>query len=143
MALLFQSIVTSFKVECLTATHDFTAGTGDTFKIALYSPGATIDENTTAYSTTNEVVGAGYSAGGGTLTAITPTSSGTTAFADFVDFTFSSVTVVARSALIYNSSKANRAVCVLDFGRDVTKTAADLVITFPAGDAETGIVRIA
>ena len=141
--MLFQSMVTSFKVEILTAIHDLTASTGDTFKLALYVTGDDLNEATTAYSTTDEVVGIGYSAGGGTLTSITPSSSGTTAFGDFADLTFSTVTVVTRAGLIYNSSKANRAVCVLDFGKDVTKTAADLVITFPVGDSETGIVRIA
>ena len=136
-------MATSFKLELLTAIHDMTPSSGDVFKMALYAPGADLNESTTAYSTTDEVVGAGYSAGGAIVTTITPLSSATTAVGDFVDLTFSTVTVVARSALIYNSSKANRAVCILDFGRDVAKTAADLVITFPPGDAETGIVRIA
>lgn len=143
MALLFQAICTSFKVELLTATHDFTTGTGDTFNLALYAPGATIDETTTVYTTVDEVVGSGYVAGGSVLTVVTPTSSGTTAFIDFADLTFSTVTVIARAGLIYNTSKANRAVCVLDFGRDVTKTAANLVIAFPVGDSETAVVRLA
>jgi hypothetical protein len=143
MAVLTQSMVTSFKVELLTAVHDMTPSTGDVFKLALYAPGATNNESTAAYSATDEVVGTGYSAGGAVVTTLTPFSSGTTAVGDFVDLTFSTVTLVARSALIYNSSKSNRAVCVLDFGRDVTKDTQDLVITFPPGDSETGIVRIA
>jgi len=142
--MLFQSMVTSFKVEILTAIHDLTASTGDTFRLALYVTGDDLNEATTVYTTTDEVTGTGYSAGGNNLTSVTPSSSGTTAFGDFADVTFSTVTIAAtRAGLIYNSSKANRAVCVLDFGKDVTRTAADLVITFPVGDSETAIVRIA
>src|SRR5210317_1209561 len=99
-----QAMCTSFKKELMTATHDFTASTGNTFKLALYTSSATLDASTTAYSATNEASGTGYSAGGGTLTNVTPTTSGTTAFTDFADLTFSSATITARGALIYNST---------------------------------------
>jgi hypothetical protein len=138
-----QAMCTSFKQELLTATHNFTASTGDTFKVALYTSSATLGAATTAYSSTNEVVGAGYTAGGNTLTNITPTASGTTALTDFNDTTWSTVTIVARGALIYNSSKANRAVVVLDFGSDKSATAGDFTIVFPAATASEAIIRIA
>jgi hypothetical protein len=138
-----QAMCTSFKVELLTATHNFTASTGDTFKIALYTSSATLGASTTVYSTSNEVVGTGYTAGGNTLTNITPTSSGTTAFTDFADTTWSTATITARGALIYNSSKANRSVCVLDFGSDKTSTAGNFSIVFPTADASNAIIRIA
>lgn len=136
---IFQTMTTSFKVDLFNGAHDFSA---DTFKIALYDSDADIDESTTVYSTTDEVSGTGYSAGGGTLTVVAPTSGGTTAYVDFSDFTFSTVTLAARAALIYNSTNSNKSVCVLDFGRDVTKTAANLVIVFPAANALDAIVRI-
>jgi hypothetical protein len=138
-----QAMCTSFKVELLTATHNFTASTGDTFKIALYTSSATLSASTTAYTTSNEVTGVGYSAGGNTLTNVTPTSSGTTAFTDFADTTWSSATITARGALIYNSSKTNKAVCVLDFGSDKTSTAGNFSIVFPTADASNAIIRIA
>jgi hypothetical protein len=119
-------------------------GTGDTFKLALYDNSASFTAATTAYTATNEVSGTGYSAGGGTLTNVTPTSSGTTAFIDFDDLTFSTATITARGALIYNSSAAgNPAVCILDFGADKTSTAGDFTIVFPTADASNAIVRIA
>ena len=135
-----QSLATSFKVELYQAIHDLTAA-GDTIKLALFDVDATLGPTTTAYSTTNEVVGAGYSAGGVTLTQVEPTSSGTTAWVDFANVTFSTVTVSARGGLIYNSSKSDRAIAILDFGYTITRAAADLVVTFPAGDAENAIVR--
>ena len=138
-----QAMCTSFKVELLTATHNFTNSTGDVFKIALYTSSATLGATTTAYSATNEVTGTGYTAGGNTLTNVTPTSSGTTAFTDFADTTWSSATITARGALIYNSSKSNKAVAVLDFGSDKTSTAGDFTIIFPAADATNAIIRIA
>jgi hypothetical protein len=138
-----QAMCTSFKVELLTATHNFTASTGDTFKIALYTSSATLGASTTVYSTSNEVVGTGYTAGGNTLTNITPTSSGTTAFTDFADTTWSTATITARGALIYNSTEANKAVCVLDFGSDKTSTAGNFTIVFPAADASNALIRIA
>jgi hypothetical protein len=125
-------------------THNFTTSTGDTFKLALYDNSAAFTAATTAYTVTNEVSGTGYSAGGGTLTNVTPTSSGTTAFIDFADLTFSTATITARGALIYNSSAAgNPAVCILDFGADKTSTAGDFTIVFPTADASNAIVRIA
>lgn len=138
-----QAMCTSFKQELLTATHDFTNSTGSTFKVALYTSSATLGASTTAYSATNEVSGTGYTAGGNTLTNVTPTSSGTTAFTDFADTTWSSATITARGALIYNSSASNAAVVVLDFGADKTSTAGDFTIQFPTADASNAIIRIA
>jgi hypothetical protein len=144
MAFTGNFLCTSFKVELLAGTHNFTTGTGDTFKLALYDNSASFTAATTAYTATNEVSGTGYSAGGGTLTNVTPTSSGTTAFIDFADLTFSTATITARGALIYNSSAAgNPAVCILDFGADKTSTAGDFTIVFPTADASNAIVRIA
>jgi hypothetical protein len=144
MAFTGNFLCTSFKVELLAGTHNFTTGTGDTFKLALYDNSAAFTAATTAYTATNEVSGTGYSAGGGTLTNVTPTSSGTTAFIDFADLTFSTATITARGALIYNSSAAgNPAVCILDFGADKTSTAGDFTIVFPTADASNAIVRIA
>jgi hypothetical protein len=138
-----QAMCTSFKVELLQGVHNFTASTGDTFKIALYTSSATLGASTTAYTTSNEVVGTGYTAGGNTLTNVTPTSSGTTAFTDFADTTWSTATITARGALIYNSTDSNKAVCVLDFGSDKTSTAGDFQIVFPTADATNAIIRIA
>lgn len=138
-----QAMCTSFKVELLTATHNFTNSTGDVFKIALYTSSATLGATTTAYSTTNEVTGTGYTAGGNTLTNVTPTSSGTTAYTDFADTTWSTATITANGALIYNSSKSNKAVAVLAFGSDKTSTAGDFTIVFPAADASNAIIRLA
>jgi hypothetical protein len=144
MAFTGNFLCTSFKVELLAGTHNFTTGTGDTFKLALYDNSAAFTAATTAYTVTNEVSGTGYSAGGGTLTNVTPTSSGTTAFIDFDDLTFSTATITAYGALIYNSSAAgNPAVCILDFGGAKTSTAGDFTIVFPTADASNAIVRIA
>jgi hypothetical protein len=139
-----QALCTSFKVEILRAIHDFTASTGDVFKLALYTSSANLDATTTAYSATNEVGNSGtYTAGGGALTNVTPTSSGTTAFLDFADISFTSATITARGALIYNSSKSNRAVAVLDFGSDKISTTGTFTVQFPVADASNAIVRIA
>jgi len=136
-----QAMCTSFKVDLLDGEHDFGA---DTFKIALYTSSATLDATTTAYSVTNETSGTGYTAGGNTLTvSTTPTSSGTTAFISFSNTTWSTATITARGALIYNSSKADAAVAVLDFGSDKTSTAGDFTIQFPTADASNAIIRIA
>jgi hypothetical protein len=129
-------------VELLQGLHNFTASTGDSFKVALYTSSATLDATTTAYSTTNEVSGTGYTAGGAELTEITPTSSGTTAFIDFGDLTWSSATLTARGALIYNATNGNRAVAVLDFGSDKVSTNGDFTIQMPAADASNAIVRL-
>lgn len=140
-----QAMVTSFKVGVLDGTFDFSSGTTQTFKIALYTSSATLDATTTAYSATNEVSGTGYTAGGETLTiAVNPTSSGTTAYLDFSDVTWSSATITARGALIYLANgTTNPAVAVLDFGADKTSTAGDFTIVFPAADASNAIIRIA
>ena len=134
---------TSFKVELLQGVHNFTNSTGNTFKIALYTSLADLSATTTAYTTSEEVVGTGYTAGGNTLTNVTPTSSGTTAFTDFADTTWSSSTITARGALVYNSSAANRSVIVLDFGSDKSSSAGDFTIIFPTANASDAIIRIA
>jgi hypothetical protein len=136
-----QVICNSFKVEVFKAIHDFTAGTGDTFKIALYTSASTISDSTTVYSTTNEAVGTGYTAGGATLASVTPTLSGITAIVDFADVTISAVTLTYRKALIYNSTKANRAVAVFDFGSDRVISGGNLVIQMPTPDASSAILR--
>ena len=133
-----QTTCTSFKVELLTGTHDFSS---DTFKIALYTGAATLGVDTTAYSASNEVSASGYAAGGNTLTvSTTPTSSSTTAYVSFANTSWSSA-LTARGALIYNSSKSNKAVAVLDFGADKTSSAT-FTVTFPTADATSAIVRI-
>jgi VCBS repeat-containing protein len=138
-----QALCTSFKVELMTGTHNFTTSTGNTFKLALYTSAATLGATTTAYSATNEASGTNYTAGGSSLTNVTPTSSGTTAFTDFADLTFSNVTITANGALIYNSSASNKAVAVLAFGADKTATAGNFTIVFPTADATDAIIRIA
>jgi len=150
MAFTGNYMCTSFKKELLYGVHDFDSSTGDTFNIALYTSSATLDASTTAYSATNEVSGTGYSAGGQALTNVDPTSSGTTAFTDFADETFTTATITARGALIYNTtpdttsiSVSNPSVVVLDFGADKTSTAGDFTIVFPTADASNAIIRIA
>lgn len=144
-----QAMCTSFKVELLNGIHAFgttvaRANTNaDSMYIALFTSSATLGATTTAYATTNEVSGTGYTAGGNSLTAVAPTSSGTTAFLDFNDTTWSSATITARGALIYNSTQSNKAVAVLDFGADKTSTAGDFTIVFPTADSSSAIIRIA
>lgn len=135
-----QAMCSSFKQQILLGEHDLDT---DVIKIALYTSSATLDASTTAYSTTNEVVGTGYTAGGNTLSGATVSLSGTTAFADFSDTSWTTATITARGALIYNSSKANKAIAVLDFGADKTSTAGTFTVQFPANDASNAIVRIA
>jgi len=138
------AMCTSFKQELLEAKHNFLASGGNTFKLALYTSSATLDAATTAYSVTNEASGTGYSAGGAALTNVDPSSSGTTALTDFDDLTFSSATITANGALIYNDTQAgDPAVCSLAFGGDKTSTAGDFTIQFPAADASNAIIRIA
>ena len=142
------AMCTSFKKELLEAKHDFNATSGHTFKIALFTSSATLGASTTDYSSSNEVVGTGYTAGGNTLTNIDPTTSGTTACADFADTTWSSATITANGALIYNTttdggSGTTDAVAVLAFGGDKTSTNGDFVIQFPTADASNAIIRIA
>jgi hypothetical protein len=142
MAFTGNYLCTSFKKELLEGLHDFNVG-ANTYKLALYDNNASFTAATTVYTTSNEISGTGYSAGGGTLTNIDPTTSGTTAFIDFADLTFTTATITARGALIYNSTNGNRTVCVLDFGSDKTSTAGDFTIVFPTADASNAIVRIA
>lgn len=138
-----QAMCSSFKGEVMQALHDFDSG-GNTFKLALYTSSATLDASTTVYSATNEVPNSGsYTAGGGTLTNQGVTVSGTTGFTDFADLSFTSATITARGALIYNSTNGDRAVCVLDFGGDKTSTAGTFTIIFPAATATDAIIRIA
>ena len=144
-----QAMCTSFKKELLEGQHDFrVSGTGHTFKLAMFTSSATLDASTTDYSTTDEVDGTGYTAGGGTLTNVAPTSSGTTAFCDFDDLTFSSATITANGALIYNTttgggSGTTESVIVLAFGGDKSSTNGDFTIQFPTADASNAIIRIA
>ena len=142
-----QAMCTSFKDQLLEGAHDFRSSGGDTFKLALYTSSATLDATTTAYSATNEVGNSGsYSAGGGTLTNISPTTSGTTALTDFDDLSFTSATITARGALIYNTTPAhtytNPSVVVLDFGSDKTSTSGTFTIQFPAATSSDAIIRI-
>lgn len=150
MAFTGNFMCTSFKQQILQGVHDFTASTGDTFKLALYDNSASFTAATTAYTATNEVSASGsYSAGGGALTNVTPTTSGTTAFTDFADLSFTSATITAYGALIYNTTPTsgfgltNPTVCVLDFGGAKTSTAGTFTIIFPAADASNAIIRIA
>ena len=145
MAFTGNFMCTSFKVELMKAVHNFTTGTGNTFKLALYDNSASFTAATTAYTATNEVAASGsYVAGGGTLTNVTPTSSGTTAFTDFADLSFTSATITAYGALIYNDSAAgDPTVCVLDFGGAKTSTVGTFTIIFPTADASNAIIRIA
>lgn len=135
-----QAMCSSFKQDLLKADQDFDT---DTFKIALYTSSATLDASTTVYSTSNEVVGTGYTAGGNTLSGTTVTLTGTTAYVDFSDSTWSTATITARGALIYNSSKSNKAVAVLDFGADKSSTAGNFTVQMPTNDASNALVRIA
>jgi hypothetical protein len=145
MAFSGNFMCTSFKTELMQAVHNFTASTGDTFKLALYDNSASFTAATTAYTATNEVANSGsYAAGGGTLTNVTPTSSGTTAFTDFDDLSFTSATITAFGALIYNDTAAgDPTVCVLDFGGAKTSTVGTFTIIFPTADATNAIIRIA
>ena len=140
------AICTSFKQELLVGTHNFTATSGNTFKIALYTSSASLGAGTTAYSTSNEITnssGTAYTAGGATLTSVTPTTSGTTALCDFDDVSFTSASFTANGALIYNSSQSDKAVCAIAFGSDKTVTSGTFTIQFPTADATNAIIRIA
>ena len=144
MAFSGNFMCTSFKQQLLTGSHNFTNSSGDTFKLALYDNNASFTAATTAYTSSNEVSNSGsYTAGGGALTNVTPTTSGTTALCDFSDLTFSSATITANGALIYNSSASNKAVCALAFGGDKTSTAGDFTVQFPTADASDAILRLA
>lgn len=135
---------TSFKKELLEAVHNFKNSGGSTFKLALYDNNASFTAATTAYTTSNEISGTGYTAGGGTLTRVDPSASGTTALTSFSNLTFSTATITARGALVYNDSAAgDPSVIVLDFGSDKTSTAGDFTIVFPTVNASDAIIRIA
>jgi len=146
-----QAMCTSFKTELLTGTHNF-ATNGNAFKLELYAEGgggkssttATLGATTTAFTTTGEVANSGsYTSGGGTLTKVAPTSSGTTAFTDFADLSFTTATITAMGALIYNDTNSDKAVCVLDFSTNKTSTSGTFTIQFPTADASNAIIRIA
>ena len=145
MAFSGNFMCTSFKVELMKGVHNFTTGTGNTFKLALYDNSASFTAATTAYTASNEVTASGsYSAGGGALTNVTPSSTGTTAFTDFADLSFTSATITAFGALIYNDTAAgDPSVCVLDFGGAKTSTSGTFTIIFPTNDSTNAIIRIA
>ena len=147
-----QAICTSFKQELLEGVHNFKNSGGDTFKLALFaissggksSSTATLGATTTALVTTGEVASSGtYATGGGSLTRVDPTTSGTTAFTDFADISFTTATITARGALIYNSSDSNKAVAVLDFGGNKTSTSGTFTVQFPTANGSNAIIRIA
>ena len=137
------AVCNSFKQEILVGTHNFTASSGNTFKIALYTSSASLGASTTAYSTSNEISGTGYSAGGATLTSSTPVLDGSTAVCDFADVRFTSASFTANGCSIYNDTQSDKAVCVVAFGGDKTVSSGTFTIQFPAAAASTAIVRIA
>ena len=145
MAFTGNFMPTSFKVQILKGVHNFSTGSGQTFKLALYNNSASFNATTTAYVTTNEVAASGsYALGGGTLTKVTPTSSGTTALTDFADISFTSATITAFGALMYNNTATGKpAVAVLAFGGSKASTAGTFTIVFPAATATGAIIRIA
>jgi hypothetical protein len=148
MAFTGNFMCTSFKDQLLEGVHDFRTSGGDTFKLAMYDNSASFTAATTAYTATNEVANSGsYAAGGGTLTNVTPTTSGTTAFTDFADLSFTSATITAFGALIYNTTPShtytNPTVCVLDFSGAKSSTNGTFTIIFPTADATNAIIRIA
>ena len=144
MAFSGNFMCTSFKKELLEGVHNFKNSGGNTFNLALYTNSASFTAATTAYTSSNEVSGTGYTAKGGALTRVDPSTSGTTALTDFADLTFSTATVTARGALIFNdTASGDPSVVVLDFGGDKTSTAGDFTIVFPTADASNAIIRIA
>ncbi len=144
MAFTGNFMCTSFKVELLKGVHNFTNSTGNTFNIALYDNSASFTAATTAYTATNEVSGSGYSAKGNTLVNVTPTSTGTTAFTDFSDTTWSSSTITARGAMIFNdTASGDPSVVILDFGSNKSSSSSDFTIVFPTADSTSAIIRIA
>jgi hypothetical protein len=144
MAFTGNYMCTSFKVEILKAVHNFTNSTGNTFRCAMYTNSASFTAATTAYTASNEVTGTAYVAKGNALVNVTPTSSSTTAFTDFSDTTWSSSTITARGAMIYNdSASGDPSVVILDFGSDKSSSSGDFTIVFPTGDSTSAIIRIA
>lgn len=140
--MIVQCIPDIFKYDLLKGVHDFSASGGDVFKIALYSSSADLGQSTTVYTTSGEISGTGYSAGGATLTNIEPSLSSGVAYADFSDVTWTTATFTARGAMIYNSSAGNKAIKVLDFGTDKSVAAQDFTVRFPTADAVNAIIRI-
>jgi len=139
-----QAMCTSFKKEILEAKHNFLNSGGNTFKIPLYTSSASLGASTTAYTTSNETSGTNYTAKGNTLTRVDPSTSGTTALTDFADTTWSSSTITARGAMIFNEdTSGDTSVLILDFGSDKSSSSGDFVIQFPAADASNAIIRIA
>jgi len=139
-----QAMCTSFKKELLEAKHNFLNSGGNTFNLALYTSSASLGAGTTAYTTSNEVSGTNYTAKGASLTRVDPTTSGTTAFTDFSDATFSNVTLTARGALIFNdTASGDPSVCVLDFGSDKSSSSGNFTIVFPSASTSDAIIRIA
>ena len=144
MAFSGNFMCTSFKQELLQGVHNLTNGTGNVFKMALYTNSATFNAATTAYTTGNEVTGTGYTAGGEGLTNVTPTSTGTTAFAEYGDLTWQTSTITARGALIYNDTPAgDPTLLVLDFGSDKSSSAGDFSVVMPTYNATSALIRIA
>ena len=144
MAFTGNFMCTSFKKELMEAKHNFLNSGGNTFKIALYTNSASFTAATTAYTATNEITGTGYTAAGNTLTRVDPATSGTTAYTDFSDSTWSSSTITARGALVFNdSASGDPSVIVLDFSSDKSSSAGDFTIAFPTADASDAIIRIA
>ena len=138
------AICNSFKTEILTGTHNFSASGGNTFNLALYTSAASLGASTTAYTTSNEVSGSGYTAKGNALTSVDPALSGSTAVCDFADTSFTSASFTARGCLIFNdSASGDPAVCAIDFGSDKTVTSGTFTIQFPTADASNAIIRIA
>ena len=138
-----QAVANSFKQQVLFGSHNFTAATGNVFKLALYTSAATLSSATTVYTSTNEVANTGqYTTGGGVLTNISPVVSSGVAFIDFADISFTGVTLTAAGCLIYNTSSSNKAVMVLDFGGDKSATSGTFTIQFPADTSSAAILRI-
>ncbi len=140
------AVCNSFKQEILVGTHNFTASSGNSFKLALYTSSASLGASTTAYSTSNEITnssGSAYTAGGKALTSVTPVLDGSTAVCDFADISFTSASFTANGCLIYNDTQSDKAVCVVAFGGDKTVSSGTFTIQFPAAAASTAIVRIA
>ena len=141
------AVCTSFKVELLKGVHDFTATTGNTFKIALFTSSASLGASTTAYSTSNEITnssGTAYTAGGATLTSVTPVASSTTAVCDFNDVSYTDATFTANGCMIYNDSASGDPACVIvAFGGDKTVTSGTFTIQFPTADSTNAIIRLA
>jgi hypothetical protein len=140
------AVCNTFKQEILVGTHNFTASSGNSFKLALYTSSASLGAGTTAYATTNEISntsGSAYSAGGKTLTSVTPALDGSVACCDFADISFTSASFTANGCLIYNDTQADKAVCVVAFGGDKTVSSGTFTIQFPAASSSAAIVRIA